>query len=86
MLLFKNFPSYDGIKDGHQNSKNMDVCALYSFDHEQQTNNTLLTPIIVGVNVSSCSYLFLDSCINNGVQDGYQNKDMSFKMASHMST
>ena len=36
----------------------MDFCALHSFDHEQQTNNKLLTPIIVGINVSSCSYFF----------------------------
>ena len=35
----------------------MDFCALYSFDHEQQTNK-LFTPIIVGINVSSCSYFF----------------------------
>ena len=52
MLLFKNFLIKDGIKDGRQNLKNMDFCALYDFDHEQQTNNKLLTPIIVGINVS----------------------------------
>ena len=38
-----------------KNLNNMDFCALYSFDHEQQTNNNLLTPIIVGINVPSCS-------------------------------
>ena len=36
----------------------MDFCALYSFDHEQQTNNKLLTPIFVGINVSSCGFFF----------------------------
>ena len=49
MLLFKNFRIEDGIKDGRQNLKNMDFCALYGFVHEQHTNNKLLTPLIVDI-------------------------------------
>ena len=55
----------------------MDFCDLYSFNHEQQTCNKLFNSSTVGINISSLvAAIFPDSCINDGVQDGYQNKDI----------